>query len=177
MLNSLYVKRRINGPKLRKLIPCGYCFEEWATCYDHIKPVCHGGTNKKSNLYPACSRCNGLVCGNLFASLDEKRDYIRAKLKERAEWHSADQMRRMREKLPTSPETSNLLFRNVPMERVERKKPTPKTDAKCPVCGCRYCRGKMKIPLCSKKCLEVLCFNKLMDRYLKAVHTALEFRT
>lgn len=65
-------------PKLVKKTPCGYCFEFWAVCYDHIVPVCHGGSNRKSNLYPSCKRCNSLLGGQLFSSLDEKRAYIRS---------------------------------------------------------------------------------------------------
>jgi|SRR6266850_3929038 len=116
-------RRFFPGPKLRGLIPCGYCFEEWADCYDHILPVAHGGTNRKSNLYPACRRCNSLVGAHEFKSLDEKRDYIRAKLKERNEWHSADEMQRMRGGLPSEEETPKVLLIEVPPKLVAQAAP------------------------------------------------------
>lgn len=120
------MRRRLNGPKLRKLIPCGYCFEEWADCYDHILPVSHGGTNKKSNLYPACRRCNSLVGAHEFKSLDEKRDYIREKLKERNEWHNADEMRRMRGDVSKEEETPEILLVKVPIVLLDKE--TPKIE-------------------------------------------------
>lgn len=177
MTRGNYPRRYIVAPRIRKLVPCGYCFEEWASGYDHILPVFRGGTNKKSNLYPACRRCNSLASAIEFKSLDEKRDYIRAKLKERNEWHTADQMLKLRESLPAEEKTPDLLFRTVPMERVERKKPAPKTNAECAICRGKYWKPALGSPLCSKTCYEILWFNKLMDRYLEAVHFKLEFRS
>lgn len=60
--------------------PCGYCFDNWATCYDHIKPLNSGGDNTQANLYPACQRCNGWLGARVFSSLDEKRAYVNGKL-------------------------------------------------------------------------------------------------
>lgn len=60
--------------------PCGYCFERWAEVYDHILPKSYGGSNSRSNLLPACSRCNGLVGSRVFDSLEEKRNFIRREL-------------------------------------------------------------------------------------------------
>ena len=38
--------------KIRRTKSQKTSFQEWAVCYDHILPVSHGGTNRKSNLYP-----------------------------------------------------------------------------------------------------------------------------
>jgi hypothetical protein len=80
------MSKRGSQPKLNAMIPCGYCFSEWATCYDHIKPVSFGGTNRRDNLYPACQRCNGILSGKVFDSLGEKRDYLRQVLIQRNKW-------------------------------------------------------------------------------------------
>jgi 5-methylcytosine-specific restriction endonuclease McrA len=91
---------RLRARRMRRAdIPCGYCFEEWAVCYDHINPVCNGGSNRLENLYPACRRCNALVSGKSFASLEEKRAYVQEELKKRGEWSSADDMRKLRKKV------------------------------------------------------------------------------
>lgn len=78
--------RRRSQPKLRAMVPCGYCFSQWASCYDHILPVSVGGTNRGDNLYPSCQRCNGLLSNMVFPSLDAKRDYVRDVLVKRGQW-------------------------------------------------------------------------------------------
>lgn len=127
------VSRRLPGPRLTKLIPCGYCFEEWADCYDHIMPISRGGTNRKSNLYPACNRCNGLVCALLFETLEEKRDYIRQQLKQRGEWHGADQMQRVRETISSEATLASILLGRM---QVEGMGPEPSENrGRCQWCG------------------------------------------
>lgn len=156
------MRRRFVGPKLRKLIPCGYCFEEWADCYDHILPVAHGGTNKKSNLYPACRRCNSLVGAREFKSLDEKRDYIREKLKERNEWHSADEMRRMRGDVSKEEEAPKILQLEVPLERMDQAAPKNRGQ-----------RRKIGRPQVLRRCKIInpdLCSKKV---WIKLFHVAL----
>jgi len=125
-------QRRVPARRLRGLIPCGYCFEEWADCYDHIKPVAHGGTNRKENLYPACSRCNGLVAAKLFGSLEEKRLYVQSELRKRGEWHSAEEMRAMRGATKEEAPVAEILQPEVQMGILEDKQPKAKT---CPKCG------------------------------------------
>lgn len=77
---------------LRGRIPCGYCFQEWATCYDHLVPWSKGGKTTTENLYPACRRCNSILCAKLFKSLDEKRLHVKGRLIERGEWRNSQQM-------------------------------------------------------------------------------------
>ena len=62
--------------KVPPYTPCGYCFEEFAVVWDHLVPVSAGGGNEDSNLFPACWRCNALLSGKLFASIEHKRDYL-----------------------------------------------------------------------------------------------------
>lgn len=38
--------------------PCAYCGDEDVTHVDHILPVSRGGDKRRSNLAPACKRCN-----------------------------------------------------------------------------------------------------------------------
>lgn len=62
-------RQRIIPVKLRRELlaqSCAYCGDE-ATCVDHILPVSRGGTRDRSNLAPACKRCN-----------DEKLDFTPA---------------------------------------------------------------------------------------------------
>lgn len=95
-MHAVQGHRRINGPKLKELTPCGYCFQEWASCYDHVMPVAHGGTNRKSNLYPSCQRCNAILSAAVFKSLNDKRNYIRQKLKGRGLWLTSTEMSALR---------------------------------------------------------------------------------
>lgn len=82
--------RRRRGPRLKAQLPCGYCFQEWADVYDHVRPVSARGDNRKSNLYPACNRCNGILSAKTFVSLEAKRDYIRQELKRRGLWTTVE---------------------------------------------------------------------------------------
>jgi hypothetical protein len=134
---------------LRKLIPCGYCFEEWADCYDHITPVAHGGTNRKSNLYPACSRCNSLLSALLFASLDQKREYIREELIKRGEWHAAQDMQRMRENLSGEKGVADILLGQVPVEPMGK---APSEN----YCRCSWCGEEKRLVdgVYCKSCLK-----------------------
>ncbi len=38
-------------------VECWYCGRP-ATSEDHVVPKCQGGSGRKSNLVPACARCN-----------------------------------------------------------------------------------------------------------------------
>ena len=82
--------------------------------------MAHGGTNRKSNLYPACRRCNALLCDKVFGSLEEKRDYVQAELKRRGEWTTSDKMREMRGGVCTQEEVAEVLQPSLPMATVER---------------------------------------------------------
>jgi hypothetical protein len=108
-------------PRLRDETPCGYCFSRWATGYDHIIPWVYGGTEERSNLYPSCRRCNSILGSKIFASLQEKREYVRSWLIEQGEWYNYD------DSVPVLPETvstqppSSILLPEVPMGRVDTK--------------------------------------------------------
>ena len=71
-----------------QMIPCGYCFSNWATEWDHLLPRAYRtrGANKSTNLYPSCHRCNLLASDHVFDSLEAKRDFVQRRLKERHEW-------------------------------------------------------------------------------------------
>lgn len=76
----------MNSREIPRDTPCGYCFQEWACEWDHIVPRSHGGSNSKENLYPTCKRCNRILSGQLFESLQAKRDYVRQWMVIRGEW-------------------------------------------------------------------------------------------
>jgi hypothetical protein len=83
-------------------IPCGYCFQEWATGYDHLVPYSKGGQTIDSNLYPCCKRCNSLLHNKEFDSITEKREYVRDKLIEKGIWEVPDMQDAIREETPTA---------------------------------------------------------------------------
>src|SRR5262245_18265263 len=89
----MYARHR-NGKLIRKPVyrsipewtPCGYCFQNWAIVWDHIIPASRGGSNDKSNLEPACYRCNLMLKARVFPSLAAKKEWIRALLIKRGLW-------------------------------------------------------------------------------------------
>ena len=70
-------KRTRIGRHIPRNTPCGYCFEKWATCWDHIIPYSLGGPTNTENLMPACAACNGLLHDKVFNTVQEKREYVR----------------------------------------------------------------------------------------------------
>lgn len=106
--------------------PCGYCFSEWATGWDHLIPRVAGGHGTKDNLYPSCKRCNSILGSRIFASIEEKRDYVWERL------HSQDVpvLRPMRKAYREDPKREEVLFKPVPVASMGRsapKKPAIKT--------------------------------------------------
>jgi 5-methylcytosine-specific restriction endonuclease McrA len=69
--------------------PCGYCFEEWATGWDHILPWVAGGSEEQNNLYPCCKRCNNILNSRIFDSLEAKREYVRNWRLEHGDWRES----------------------------------------------------------------------------------------
>src|ERR1051325_5055731 len=65
------------GRRIPRNTPCGYCFEKWATCWDHIIPYSLGGPTHTDNLMPACRACNSMLSDKVFNSIEEKREYVR----------------------------------------------------------------------------------------------------
>jgi hypothetical protein len=53
-----------------------------------------------------------------FKSLDEKRDYIKAELVRRGEWHTADEMQRMREALSAQKKLAGVLLPEMPIRKL-----------------------------------------------------------
>jgi hypothetical protein len=76
---SYFNKPRRNsiGRRIPRNTPCGYCFEKWATCWDHIIPYSLGGPTNTDNLMPACRACNAMLSDKVFDSIEEKREYVR----------------------------------------------------------------------------------------------------
>lgn len=99
--------------------PCGYCFQEWATGYDHLIPRSHGGGNSRSNLYPCCKHCNSILSNLIFDSIEEKREYARRRLIKRGEWKVPE----VWEGVPESPPSSSILLPPMQVEVVGREKP------------------------------------------------------
>ena len=57
---------------------CRYC-DFPGEVLDHVVPYRYSRSNEPDNLVVACARCNGLGGRHVFASLEEKRDFILAK--------------------------------------------------------------------------------------------------
>jgi len=67
--------------------PCAYCFEEWAVVYDHLVPRSFGGGNDLGNLLPSCQLCNSLLGGNVYDSIEAKRESVQAMRRVRRDLH------------------------------------------------------------------------------------------
>lgn len=109
--NPLYNPLRNQRRPLRppKETPCGYCFENWATGYDHLVPVSQGGQNNEENLYPSCLRCNRIASNKLFATIEEKREYVQTKLR-------GKEMRKLREEIPAYSVVAEVLQSTLPLD-------------------------------------------------------------
>lgn len=77
---------RISKKAIPKYTPCGYCFSDWATVWDHIIPFSArpGGINY-NNLMPSCERCNSIARDLRFSSIEEKRIYILERRREKGD--------------------------------------------------------------------------------------------
>jgi len=64
----------LRAHNLPKHTPCGYCYSEWATGWDHIVPVSAGGSmTDEANIIPCCKMCNSLKRDLIFDSLEDAR--------------------------------------------------------------------------------------------------------
>jgi HNH endonuclease len=70
--------------RIPRYTPCGWCFERWATVWDHMTPFSWGGPTEAHNLMPSCVRCNAIVGAKLFNTIEEKREYVRQRYIEKA---------------------------------------------------------------------------------------------
>lgn len=83
-MNTASVETRGRMPSIKfEQTPCGYCFSNWATEYDHLTPRSAGGLTVPSNLFPACKRCNCILGNKIFDTLEEKRNYVQERLKKK----------------------------------------------------------------------------------------------
>ena len=112
---------RTNKKPARETI-CGYCFDRMATGYDHILPVSFRVDNTDSNLYPSCRRCNSIAYNKIFNSLEEKREYVRQRLKARGQW-GEDQVSKLQETIQAEKEMAKILFCGVSLGKMEFRKP------------------------------------------------------
>ena len=145
-VSGFFRNRNAGRKRTRKRVPrdtpCGYCFDNWATGWDHIIPISQGGGNQDENLYPSCKRCNSLLHDKLFSSIEEKREYVRTTLIERGQWSVPE----LREEVYAEAPVAEVLLERVPMGTMEQSAPT-----------CRNC-GKILINLtkvkvfCSRNC-------------------------
>ena len=135
--------------------PCGYCFERWATCWDHLVPYSYDPANEYDNLYPSCRRCNGLLSDLMFATIEEKREYVRKELEKRAE-RKAEQVRRrlllpLQSKIPKEAPPSTLLLSDLPLGRLGSGSPA-RYVACCQWCSSKYVSYRENGKYCSAKC-------------------------
>ena len=84
-------RRKANRRTFPEWTPCGYCYQEWATVFDHIIPVARGGKNNRENLEPACERCNRLLGCRVFDSLKDKKEWLRGRLIRDGLWKFASE--------------------------------------------------------------------------------------
>jgi len=111
-------RRRIGKPE--RGTPCGYCFENEASGWDHLIPVSAGGLSSADNLYPSCLRCNLLLGNMIFDSIDEKRLYAHLRLEG---FSRDDAMRSLHEEFPEEKETPEILQPEVPVEILGEEQP------------------------------------------------------
>ena len=77
--------RRRPGVSRRRIprwTPGGYCFDEWATVWDHMMPASNGGKTQPDNLMPCCRGCNYWFSDKIFPSIEAKREARRDFLRE-----------------------------------------------------------------------------------------------
>src|ERR1035437_6419703 len=102
--------------------PCGYCFNEWATAWDHLQPYSKCGLTIPSNLYPSCRHCNAILYNLSFPSIEEKREYVRNTLIERGEWNpimeGADFMSDVPDAVSEEAEDAEILQPGLPQARM-----------------------------------------------------------
>lgn len=67
--------------KLPYLALCAYCEADLADTWDHIMPRKWGGEDIIENLLPCCRRCNSLAGSLVFATISEKRAYLKDRWK------------------------------------------------------------------------------------------------
>lgn len=155
--------RKSLGRHPESLQACGYCFSRWATVYDHLVPVSHGGSNRKENLYPSCTRCNSILGNKIFNSIENKRTYVRDTLIARGQWDVPI----MYGAFPQSATPSAVLQSKMPVELVAKSKAIPNPEGrfrrKCLTCGKEFRTDHRPRTHCSYACLWVLLKSDIRD--------------
>ncbi len=148
-------KRRCASKPPRDGTPCGYCFSEWATGWDHLIPVSHGGNNSKANRYPSCGRCNSILYNKIFDSVGEKREYVRQALIQKGDWD----VRELPAAVHQDSVLEKVLFISLQMGSLGPKKSKaddpdrPKTDSRCWNCHTPYVSYLgIDLAFCSRRC-------------------------
>jgi hypothetical protein len=85
-------------------------------------PYSRGGLTVKSNLYPACRRCNSLLSNLEFKTIGEKREYVRETLIAKKKWNPA--LSDLSEAIRKAERSSEVLLGGLPAqsERIEQEK-------------------------------------------------------
>ena len=98
---------------------CGYCFQRFATGYDHLVPISYGGgiVHSASNLYPSCGRCNSILGNLIFPTVEAKREYVRQKLIKKRKWNLPE----LQPLIFEDSTASEVLLCTLPMAVLERK--------------------------------------------------------
>lgn len=96
--------------------PCGYCFQNWATGWDHLIPLSYRTDNRSLNLYPCCRRCNSILGNRMFQTIEEKREHVRYRLIEMGKWKlpSGEDMPNMSEVIQTKEKMAEVLQPGLP---------------------------------------------------------------
>lgn len=169
------VKQLPKLPRVPINIPCGYCFQEWATSWDHIIPWVAGGGNNKDNLYPSCRKCNTILGSLIFDSLREKREYVRNYLISKGKWKYPE-MSNMQERISNESSSPEVLQFKMPMGSLVTAE-----NNRCRYCGKTIITKRFKTRKCVRYkrgyryCCNEECYNKYMDDVMKMFNSRRSF--
>jgi len=100
--------------------PCGYCYQEWATVWDHVIPRSRGGKSTRDNLEPACYRCNRMLAARVFESLRDKKEWVRTRLIKQGVWRFPEEDAHSEEVISETPPVETYVSNNEVVERPRR---------------------------------------------------------
>lgn len=134
-----------NSRKAPEGIPCGYCFSNWATSWDHLVPFSYRDDQSWENLYPSCKRCNCILGSKMFNTIAEKREYVRTRLMQMGVWNVPS----VSSEIPEEETTSEILHNEVPVDVLGCD-----SSPRCVECGAEMRYGKMQFlkQYCSTQC-------------------------
>jgi len=64
---------------------CGKQFYKLIPVWDHAEPFMFSQNNEANNFVASCSYCNGWKSSKIFQSLEEVKDYVRARWEKKAQ--------------------------------------------------------------------------------------------